>query len=220
MQKDGEKTRMALYGRAGRSLFTTFGDTPARGGIAVGERLFVVHRGTLWEVNNAGTQTNRGTISTTTGRVDMATDGDVILITTGTNGYTFNLNTNTLTLIADPDFPQAAKTCSWLDGNFIVDQGDGDQFQISPDGIAWDALDAPRPRARRTAWCGSSPTTARSCCRARRRPSSGGTPAPRTFRSRRCAARRSSTASPRAGRSRSTTARSPGSSRTAWARCR
>jgi hypothetical protein len=71
----------------------------------------------------------------------MATDGDVVLITTGTNGYTFDLNTNTLTLIADPDFPQAAKHCTWLDGNFIVDQGDGDQFQISPDGINWDALD-------------------------------------------------------------------------------
>lgn len=141
MQKDAEKTRMSLYGRAGRSLFASFGDTPNRGGITVGERMFVVHRGTFWEVNNAGTMTNRGTVSTTSGRVDMATDGDVILIVTGTNGYTFDLNTNTLTLISDADFPQTANTCGWLDGNFIVDQGAGDQFQISPDCINWDALD-------------------------------------------------------------------------------
>jgi hypothetical protein len=141
MQKDGEKTRMALYGRAGRSLLTNFGDTPGRGGITVNDRMLVVHRDTLWEVDNAGTQTSRGTISTTSGRVDMSTDGDVVLITTGTNGYTFDLGTNTLTLVADPDFPQAAKHCTWLDGNFIVDQGDGDQFQISPDGINWDPLD-------------------------------------------------------------------------------
>jgi hypothetical protein len=141
LQKDAEKTPLSFYGRAGRSLLTNFGDTAARGAIAISDRMFVVHRGTLWEVNNAGVQTSRGTISTTTGRVDMSTDGDVILITTGTNGYTFDLGTNTLTLIADGDFPQTADTNSWLDGNFIVDQGDGDQFQISDDGIAWDALD-------------------------------------------------------------------------------
>jgi hypothetical protein len=54
MQQDAEKTRMALFGRAGRTLFASFGDTPTRGGIVVGERMFAIHRGTLWEVNNAG----------------------------------------------------------------------------------------------------------------------------------------------------------------------
>lgn len=142
MQKDGEKTRMALYGRAGRNLFTTFGDTPGRGGITVGERFFAVHRGTLWEINNAGAQTSRGTISTTSGRVDMSTDGDVILISTGTNLYTFTLATNTLTQVADADASQAANTNTWIAGNFITDQGSGDEFQISPDGTNWDALDA------------------------------------------------------------------------------
>lgn len=142
MLQDAEKTRIAFYGRAGRSLFATFGDTPARGGIVVGERMFVVHRGTLWEVDPAATKTSRGTISTATGRVDLATDGDVILITTGTNGYTFDLGTNTLTLIADADFPQTARTCTWLAQQFIVDDGVGDQFYISEDGTSWDALDA------------------------------------------------------------------------------
>lgn len=143
MQHDGEKTRMALYGRAGRTLFASFGDTPARGGIVVGERMFVMHRGTFWEVNNSAVLTSRGTVSTTVGRVDMASDGDLILVTTGTNGYTYNLTTNTLTLVADPDFPQTANTCGWLDGVFVVDNGDGsDLFSISDDGLVWNALDA------------------------------------------------------------------------------
>ena len=141
MQKDAEKTRIAFFGRAGRLLFVNAGDTPWRGGIVVGERLFGIHRGTLWEINNAGTMTNRGTVSTTTGRVDMATDGDIILITTGTNGYNYDLSTDTLTVIADPQFPQTARTCTWLGAMFIVDIGGGDQFQWSPDGINWDALD-------------------------------------------------------------------------------
>ncbi len=139
--KDGDKTRLALYGTPGTTSFVDFGDTPCRGGITIGNRMFVVHRGTFWELDNAGTKTNRGTISTTTGRVDMTTDGEVVLITTGTNGYTFTLATNAFAVVADADFPQAANTNGWLDGNFICDQGDGDQFQISPDGLAWDALD-------------------------------------------------------------------------------
>jgi hypothetical protein len=141
IQPDGDKTRIAFYGRAGRSLFTTFGDTPARGAIAVGVRGFVVHRGTLWEINNAGTQTSRGTLSTTTGRVDLTTDGVVILITDGTAGYTFTLATNVFAVVAAADYPDAATTCTWLDGQFIVDQGSGDSFQISSDGTTWDALD-------------------------------------------------------------------------------
>lgn len=142
MQADAEKTRIAFFGRAGRTLFASFGDTPARGGIVIGDRMLAVHRGTLWEVDNAGTKTSRGTVSTTNGRVDMATDGNVVLITTGTNGYTFDLTSNTLTLIGSANFPQTAATCSWLDGEFIVDTGDGgDQFAISDDGTTWNALD-------------------------------------------------------------------------------
>lgn len=141
IQKDADKTRIAFFGRAGRSRLTTAGDTPWRGGIVVGDRMFGAHRDVLYEIDNAGSLTSLGTISTTTGRVDMATDGAVVLITTGTNGYTLDLSTDTLTLIADADFPQTAKTCTWLAGNFITDLGDGDQFGISPDGTSWDALD-------------------------------------------------------------------------------
>src|SRR4030065_1301206 len=122
---EGEKSRLVFYGtpglllRAGASL----GDTPSRDWIGIGSLYYLVHRGTLYEVNNAGIKTSRGTISTTSGRVDMAYDGTVILITTGTNGYTYTISTLTLTLIAAAGFPQLAKTCAWLDGHVLV--GDG-----------------------------------------------------------------------------------------------
>jgi len=140
---DGEKSRLVFYGtpglllRAGASL----GDTHIRGWIAVGSLYYLVHRGTLYEVNNAGIKTSRGTISTTSGRVDMAYDGTVILLTTGTNGYTYTISTMTLTLIAAAGFPQLAKTCAWLDGQFIVDDGETDEYSISADGTTWNALD-------------------------------------------------------------------------------
>lgn len=141
-QTVGDKTQLVFFGTPGDTLFTSFGDTPVRGWLAVGERLFAVHRGTLYEVDNAGTRTSRGTLNTTTGRVSMQTDGTVVLIVDGTNGYTFTLATNTFAQILDADFPNGANTCDWLDGQFIVDAGDGeDSFYWSANGTSWDALD-------------------------------------------------------------------------------
>ncbi|MCR4308160.1 MAG: packaged DNA stabilization protein gp10 [Candidatus Berkelbacteria bacterium] len=140
---DGEKSRLIFYGtpglilRAGASL----GDTPIRGWIAVGSLYYLVHRGTFYEVNNSGTKTSRGTLDTTSGRVDMAYNGTVILITTGTTGYTYTISTLTLASIAAAAFPDAAKTCTWLDGQFLVDDGADDEYFISADGTTWNALD-------------------------------------------------------------------------------
>ena len=141
IDQDADKSQISFYGTPGTTLRTAFGDTPLRGWIAVGSLYYVVHRGTFYEVNNAGTKTSRGTISTTTGRVNMAYNGTLILMATGTNLYTYTIASTAFAVVADADAPQAAKTATWLDGQFAVDQGSGDIFQISPDGLAWDALD-------------------------------------------------------------------------------
>ena len=135
-----DKSKIDFYGTPGTTLRTSFGDTPARGWIAVGDLYYVVHRGTLYSVNNAGTQTSLGTLNTTSGRVDMAYDGTLILIVDGTNLYTLTLP-STFAQVSGAFVPDGANTCSWLDGQFIVDQSDSDQFFISPTGTAWDALD-------------------------------------------------------------------------------
>ena len=142
-QRDAEKAKVVFYGTPGLRLFTDdFGDTPGRGWIVVGSFFYRVHRGTFYQVNNAGTITSRGTLSTTTGKVDMSYNGAVILIVDGTAGYTYTIATTTFATIGDPQFPNGANTCDWLDGQFIVDAGNGsDSFYISPDGSAWDALD-------------------------------------------------------------------------------
>jgi len=140
VRPDNERP-LVFYGTPGTTLRVAFGDTPIRGWIAVGDLYYVVHRGTFYEVNNAGTKTSRGTLNTTTGRVDLAYDGAVILITTGTSGYTYTVATTTLAEVTDAQFPDAANTCAWIDGLFFVDDGETDQFQWSPDGTNWDALD-------------------------------------------------------------------------------
>lgn len=140
---EGEKNRIAFYGTAGTTLFTDDnGDTPIRGWIAVGALLYYVHRGTFYQINNAGVRTSRGTLNTTTGRVDLTYDGAVILMVDGTNGYTYTIASTTFAQIVDADFPNGSNTCDWLDGQFIADDGSGsDAFYVSPDGTNWDALD-------------------------------------------------------------------------------
>ena len=91
-QPQGDRSRVAIYGTPGLDLFASFGDTPIRGLWQKGDFLYVVHRGTFYEVNNAAVKTAKGTINTTSGRVYMADNGKQLMLTDGVDGwiYTFN----------------------------------------------------------------------------------------------------------------------------------
>jgi len=89
---DGEKSSIVGYGTPGLNLFVDFGDTAPRGGLEFepNDVAYVVHRGVLWEVNNAGVKTSRGTLSTTSGRVSMAHNGQQVMIVDGSYGYIYS----------------------------------------------------------------------------------------------------------------------------------
>ena len=142
IQREQEKAAFVFYGTPGSTLRKNLGDTPVRGWLAIDNLVYLVHRDKLISLNNAGTTVILGTLNTTSGRVDMAYDGTLILMVDGTNGYTLTVSSSTFAQVADADFPNGANTCAWIDGQFIVDAGtDSDQFFISPDGTSWDALD-------------------------------------------------------------------------------
>jgi hypothetical protein len=76
--------------------------------------------------------------------------GNQIFITSGGFGYIFNLQTNTLAIITDADFPADALMGEFIDGYFLVLVKNSRRFQISAleDGTSWDPLDvAERSRA-------------------------------------------------------------------------
>lgn len=137
VDEDTEQT--SIIASPGMDLMGNLGETPIRGWIVVGEFIYAVHRDTFYEINNGGIATSRGTISSSTGKVGMASDGSVILITDGIEGFTYTIASTTLLAIADADFPDAAETCSWGGGYFKVETGD--QWMISEDGTTWNALD-------------------------------------------------------------------------------
>ncbi len=70
--------------------------------------------------------------------------GDQVFVISGGNGYIFTLSTNTLTIIADGDFPNgSALMGEFFAGYFFVLLLDSQQVQWSAlfDGTAWDSLD-------------------------------------------------------------------------------
>lgn len=141
-QLDEEKGNISFHGTPGLILFSQInGDTPIRGWLTIGSLIYYVHREHFYQIDNALTRVDRGSLNSTSGRVDISYDGTVILIVDGINGYTYTVATETFAQITSPGFPNGAHTCGWLDSNFIVDAGGSDSFFISPDGLTWDALD-------------------------------------------------------------------------------
>ena len=138
----GEKSQVVAHGFPGLDLFASFGDTPIRGMLFVeqAELLFLVHRGTLYQINNAGVKTSRGTLNTSSGYVEMAHNGSVLMIVDGTNGYTYNTGTTTFAQITDGDFPSSPTSVTWTGGYFIAGFDNG-RFYVAEDPTSWDALD-------------------------------------------------------------------------------
>ena len=139
-RQDGDRNNLVFYNTAGLTLFANLGDEPIRGARALSETLYCVHRGTFYSIDNAGTATSQGSLDTSSGRVGIADDGNVIVIVDGDNGYTYTIASDTFAKITDGDFP-GADTVDYQSGYFVVNKPDTGQFFISENGTDWDALD-------------------------------------------------------------------------------
>ena len=138
---DAEKSRVVYYNTPGLTLFTSFGDTPVRGWIVAGDYLYAVHRGTFWQVDNAGTKVNLGSLATTSGRVSMSYSGTQIVITDGTSMYCLTISGSVFVTVGSALFANPLSV-TFQDGYFIVTFGNG-VYQISGlyDGVTYSALD-------------------------------------------------------------------------------
>lgn len=136
-----DKTKVVAYGTPAPVEFLNLGATMVRGMLAYGDYIYAVQGSALYQINNAAVATSIGTLSTTQGRVGMCTNGTYILMTDGTAGYTYNINTATFATISDVDYPDAATTCSWQDGYFIVELGNRFYVSAVNDPTSWDATD-------------------------------------------------------------------------------
>jgi len=142
LNSQSSKGVASLVATPGLNLFASVAGA-IRGAEQMGSLSYFVSAGTLYELNSAGSTTSRGTLNTTSGRVSMSNNGTQLMIVDGTNGYIYTPSTTTFAQIGDADFPNGCQFVDFLDGFFIVENADTNQFNISAayDGTSWDALD-------------------------------------------------------------------------------
>lgn len=141
--KEGEVA--TLYGTPGLSLLVTIGDGPIRGSYkASNNELFVVSANKLYRVSSAWAATELGTLDTSVGMVCMADNGIHLVLVDGTSGYVWTFGSSSFAEITDEDFTSRTppNQVSFLDGYFIFDEGDIDNFFISGlDDVTFDSLE-------------------------------------------------------------------------------
>ena len=115
-----------------------------RGILAVRGVIYAVIGSYLYRVASDGTATVVGNVYGA-GLVGMSTSGTQIHIAASGAGYVYNLNTETLSLITDADYPNGT-TSAFINGRFVTDDptpGVSGRFYYSDllDATSWQALD-------------------------------------------------------------------------------
>jgi hypothetical protein len=141
-QGDGVSRPVALYGTPGQTLRATLASGATRGSIESSDYGYFVAGSHVFRISSAYVVVDCGAITTSSGRVGMATNGTEVLIVDGTAGW---LVTGTvLTQIVDVDFPNGVKIAACLDSYFVV-WGNGTQkfywSETPGSGAAWNGLD-------------------------------------------------------------------------------
>lgn len=137
-----------LRNAPGLELFAATPGTSVRQLFAQDGRAWAVSGDEFIELFSDGSWVSYGAMATVLGIYPTissnGTAGGQLFITSGLNGYIFDTVANTLTLIADADFPQGqAAMGEFMDGYFLVLIYQSRAFQISAleDGTSWDGLD-------------------------------------------------------------------------------
>ena len=126
--------------------YVVLDNAPVRALFSQDGRMFAVSGTSFYEVFADHTTALRGS-TTLDGRPatisSNGTGGNQLFITSGGNGFLYNLVTNAIALITDPDFPVPVEMGWFSDAYFGALKRGTNQFNISAlnDGTAWDALD-------------------------------------------------------------------------------
>ena len=134
-----------FFGTEGLELFASLGAASIRGLYVTSNSdsvMYAVAGNKFYKIATDGTATeNATTLDTSTGLVEFSDNGTQVMITDGTSGYVYTIASNTLSKIADADFPGGGSNC-FLDGYTIVCKPDSQQVNSSDlyDSTSWDAL--------------------------------------------------------------------------------
>jgi hypothetical protein len=141
--------RAPVYPRRtpGVTPVATWPDGPIRGMFEINDRCFIVGGATFGELTSTYSIIHTGTVTNDEQPVAMASNGTAghqVMITSGGDGYIFDLTSNTLSQITDADFLTPTRSCEFLGGYFLSLRGSGSrtfQWSALEDGTSWDSLD-------------------------------------------------------------------------------
>lgn len=146
------KTPAALIGTPGSTLWASLSTGPIRGMYAFNGSLYTVSGDGLYSISTGAVVSSKlGTLSTTTGRVQIVDNGltsagaggNQLALIDSDYGYTYNVNTGTFAAISGGGWPSSGmESICYIDGYFIgaikgsMTVGASDLF----DGTTWNAL--------------------------------------------------------------------------------
>lgn len=139
----GYNGRPALVGTPGLIEFADTGyGTPVRGAMKFRGYGYWVVGNKVFQVSWSGVKTElTGTLSTSTGSVDMIISGTHLMIVDGSYGYYVAYDAlTTVTKITDTSFPTTPKSCTFVGSRFVVADGTNFLYGSSVNTpVSWDA---------------------------------------------------------------------------------
>lgn len=125
------KSIAMLVGCPGLARFSTLTGAGVRGLLRFSATIGIaVIGGRVYKIDVAGGGTLIGTCTNAVTPVSMASNGTVVMMVTGSEGYAINPTANTVTQIVDPDFVGADRV-DYIDGYFAFNKPGTQQFQIT-----------------------------------------------------------------------------------------
>lgn len=140
--KDQGKHNVTAYPTPGKTVWNNESGSVVRGGINHEGVAYFVVDDTFYSYDSSGVRTSKGTLSTSTGRVQLASIPNQIEIIDDTNIYNYSSLTGTFTTVSDADKPVNPIVLAAQDNFFLFGVQDSDVISGCDiaDGTSFNAL--------------------------------------------------------------------------------
>lgn len=142
LEEDKTQDRFIAYGFPGYEEWVDMSGSVVRGMLEHRGVGYAVIDNILYSITDKNTQTNLGTLSTSTGKVQMAAINDEIGVVDGTSFYHYKISTTTFSTPADADIPSSPTVLTAIGEYFVIPEPDDKKLFVSDlaDGTSWNAL--------------------------------------------------------------------------------
>lgn len=140
IQKTAQDDNLVIYSTPGVKLEASNTELYARGIHQKYDYMYVVLDNTVYKVDSSFSKTSIGTLSTSVGRVNIASNNNQIIFHDGSAGYVYNLTDSTFESINDSDFIDDSPTIATLKERVFAHSNQQFYYSELADASTWNAL--------------------------------------------------------------------------------